>query len=88
MRREKDEISAAPDAPDAAVCAWLTELGLETYYPRIRKFGAVNAEELKAITPAELDGIGMKKLEKARFLKAIEEMSKHSTEKIEVREQL
>ena len=84
LRREKDEIIAAPDAPDAAVCAWLADLGLEQYYPKIRTFGAVSAEELKAITPAELDGIGMRKLEKARFLKGIEEMSKRFIEKIEV----
>jgi hypothetical protein len=86
LRREKDEIVAAPHAPDAAVCAWLADLDLEQYYPKIRTFGAVNAEELKAITPAELDGIGMRKLEKARFLKAIAEASKHSTERIEVRQ--
>lgn len=85
LRREKDEIMAAQDAPDAAVCAWLADLGLEQYYPKIRTFGAVNAEELQALTPAELDEMGMKKLEKARFLKAIGDMSRHSAEKIEVR---
>lgn len=76
---------AAPDSRDAAVCAWLADLGLEQYYPKIRKFGAVDATELKAVSPAELDGIGMRKLEKARFLKAVEQISKESTEKIEVR---
>eukprot|EP01043_Picozoa_sp_COSAG02_P058474 COSAG02_NODE_7284_length_3085_cov_1.818151_2_plen_155_part_00 len=86
LRREKDEIVAAPHAPDAAICAWLADLDLEQYYPKIRTFGAVNAEELKAISPAELDGIGMRKLEKARFRKGIAEVSKHSTEKIEVRQ--
>jgi hypothetical protein len=85
LRREEDEISQAPGSRDAAVCAWLAELGLEQYYPKIRTFGAVSAEELKAISPAELDGMGMRKLEKARFLKAIEEMSKVSAEKISVR---
>jgi hypothetical protein len=42
------------------------------------------AEELKALSPADLDEMGMKKLEKARFLKSIEEISRGTTEKIAV----
>ena len=84
QKREESEVLEATGRRDAPVCAWLATHGLEQYYSRIRKFGAVRPEELSALSPADLDDMGMKKLEKSRFLKAVEEMTQVTVEKVAV----
>ena len=51
QKREESEVLEATGRRDAPVCAWLATHGLEQYYSRIRKFGAVRPEELLAKLP-------------------------------------
>ena len=60
--------------PDAEVAGFLAANGLARHYPRVKLLGAVTPRELLELSPAELDGIGLKVLEKTRLLKALKSL--------------